>query len=128
MLIIAGIISRASAARGGLFDALNSAANNSEMDRDSISNSEVGRPTPTTAWNISPRHQVTGSSSVENVAGALQRSNKKLSWSNGGPGPGSAVLAKVRFLFLIITLLKHTFVSSMTSLGLPINWARRKTT
>lgn len=79
------------------------------MDRDSISNSEVGRPAPTTAWNISPRHQVTGSSSVENVASALQRSNKKLSWSNGGPGPGSAVLAKVSKLATFLYYLYHLY-------------------
>lgn len=79
------------------------------MDRDSISNSEVGRPAPTTAWNISPRHQVAGSSSVENVSGALQRSSKKLSWSNGGPGPGPAVLAKVGVSILQISIYSLQF-------------------
>lgn len=73
-----GIISRASAARGGsaLYD-------NSEMDRDSISNSDIGAKSTTTAWNIT---QLNGVGHAEET-GALQRSNKKLSWSNGGPGP-----------------------------------------
>lgn len=63
-----GIISRASAARGGqLFD--------NDMDRDSISNSDIGRPV---VWNV------THEDSPEDSRG-LQRS-KKLSWSNGA-GP-----------------------------------------
>lgn len=46
------------------------------MDRDSISNSDIGRPV---VWNV------TQEDSPEDGRG-FQRS-KKLSWSNGGPGP-----------------------------------------
>lgn len=46
------------------------------MDRDSISNSDIGRPV---VWNV------TQDDSAEDSRG-FQRS-KKLSWSNGGSGP-----------------------------------------
>ncbi|KAJ6636860.1 Protocadherin Fat 1 [Pseudolycoriella hygida] len=63
---VRSIISRASAARGGqLFD--------NDMDRDSISNSDISRPV---VWNV------TQEDNTEDVKG-FQRS-KKLSWSNGG--------------------------------------------
>lgn len=81
---IEGIISRASAARGGgsaLYDS-------GDMDRDSISDGGA-KATTTTAWNITQQN-----GTEEN--GVLQRSNKKLSWSNGGPGP-ITVNGKVSF-------------------------------
>lgn len=48
------------------------------MDRDSISNSDIGRPV---VWNV------TQEDSHQDDGRGFQRS-KKLSWSNGGPGPG----------------------------------------
>ncbi|XP_037028708.1 protocadherin beta-12 isoform X2 [Bradysia coprophila] len=66
---VRSIISRASAARGGqLFD--------NDMDRDSISNSDIARPV---VWNV------TQEDNPEDGRG-FQRA-KKLSWSNGGAGP-----------------------------------------
>lgn len=72
------------------------------MDRDSISNSDIGRPV---VWNV------TQEDSPEDSRG-FQRS-KKLSWSNGGPGPivvnGHKVghNKKIVFFKCLISLYEH---------------------
>lgn len=73
------------------------------MERDSISNCEIEKPT----WNI-PQPGDSPSDQLD-----LQRSNKKLSWSNGGiGGPAGAgpsplvVNGKVLVIYLFFNIIQ----------------------